>query len=83
MINPLTKLRLVDYIFILCPERIILGGGVMKEVALFEPVRNKVYEKINGYIKLDKLERMEEYIVPASLGGKQGILGALSLAIGV
>ena len=35
---------------------------------------------LNGYIRAAGLEDMDTYIVPASLGDDQGIMGALKLA---
>lgn len=71
---------LVNYILILSPQRIILGGGVMKQEQLFPIVRKKVLEKLNHYYDTKELRSMENYIVPAGLGGRQGVIGALCLA---
>ncbi len=70
---------LANYILILSPERIILGGGVMHQEQLFPLVRRYVGDILNGYIKTKELEDMEHYIVPASLGDNQGIMGCLEL----
>lgn len=67
---------LMQYILILCPEKIIMGGGVMKR-RLFPLIRKKLAEYLNGYVDLPDLE---EYIVPPGLGDDQGITGALALA---
>jgi fructokinase len=72
---------LMSYILILSPQRIILGGGVMHQKQMFDLVRTKVKEKLNGYIKTSELEAMDEYIVPASLNDDQGIMGAVRLAM--
>lgn len=71
---------LVNYIMVLSPEKIILGGGVMKQKQLFPLIRKQVAEMINGYLKTKELEDLDNYIVPNSLNENQGILGALELA---
>lgn len=71
---------LMNYILILSPERIILGGGVMHQEQLFPIIREKTAEYMAGYLKTEQLNNMESYIVPPSLNDNQGILGALKLA---
>jgi len=71
---------LANYILILSPEKIILGGGVMHQEQLFPIIRRYVKEILNGYIKTKELEDLEHYIVPASLQDNQGIMGCLELA---
>lgn len=72
---------LMSYTLILAPERIILGGGVMNQLQLFPLIRKKFAEKLNGYVKTSQLENLDTYIVPAGLGGNQGIIGCLMLAV--
>lgn len=71
---------IVDYICILSPKKIILGGGVMHQLQLFPKVRQKTLEMLNGYIATKELEDIDNYIVPASLNDNQGIMGAIELA---
>ncbi len=71
---------LVNYILILSPERIVLGGGVMHQEQLFPLIRKKTSEYLNGYIKTKELENLDTYIVPPSLNDNQGVLGCLKLA---
>lgn len=71
---------LANYILILSPDMIILGGGVMHQEQLFPLIRKYVTEMLNGYIKTEELADMEHYIVPASLHDDQGIMGCLELA---
>lgn len=71
---------LANYILILSPDMIILGGGVMHQKQLFPLIHKYVRELLNGYIKTKELENSEKYIVPASLNDNQGILGCLELA---
>lgn len=71
---------LINFLLILSPQRIILGGGVMHQEQLFPLVRQKVAEKLNGYYTTAELEQLDTYIVPAGLAGTQGIMGCLYLA---
>jgi len=61
------------------PDRIILGGGVMKQKHLFSMIRSKVAEIWNDYTPLVS---PSELIVEPSLGSDSGITGALVLGIG-
>lgn len=70
---------LVDYILILSPQMIILGGGVMHQEQLFPQIRSYVEKMMNGYIKTKEMADLDHYIVPASLHDDQGIMGALEL----
>ena len=71
----------VNYIMILQPERIIIGGGVMHQDLLFPLIRKKVTEKINKYVQSKELSNMDEYIVPCSLNDRQGILGSFKIGL--
>lgn len=72
---------LVNFTLMLSPERIILGGGVVGQEQLFPLVRDRVREKLNGYLDVAKIvSDIEDYIVPPGLGGKAGIAGALAIA---
>jgi len=72
---------LVDYIMILSPQRIVLGGGVMKQTHLIDKIREEVRQQMAGYIRTKEMEDMDHYIVLSELAGDQGILGALKLAL--
>jgi fructokinase len=66
----------------LSPQRIILGGGVMRRAHLFPMVRRRASELLNGYIQTLEINRqIDEYIVPPHLGDNAGVLGAIALAI--
>ncbi|MBM3144018.1 MAG: ROK family protein [Chloroflexi bacterium] len=72
---------LVNYITILAPQRIILGGGVMKQEHLFPLARAKTRELLNNYLQLPEiLEETDNFIVPPGLGLRAGVLGAIALA---
>lgn len=68
----------------LSPQRIIMGGGVMRQSILFPEIRRRTLELLNGYIQREEiLERMDQYVVPPRLGESAGILGAMALAMKV
>ena len=72
---------LINYILIMSPKKIILGGGVMKQKQLFPLIRKKVVQTLNGYVfHKNILKNIEEYIVPPKLGDNAGICGGLALA---
>jgi fructokinase len=74
-------LALVNTICTLSPQRIVLGGGVMQQQSLFPLIRQKVRERLNGYIVSPIIRgSMEDYIVPPGLGKRSGILGAMAMA---
>jgi fructokinase len=74
-------LGLVNYITTLSPERVVMGGGVMKQRHLFPLLRRKVRELLNDYIQApETLDQINGFIVPAALGERAGVLGAIALA---
>jgi fructokinase len=68
---------LMQYILILSPKKIILGGGVMNQKQVFTSIYKYLPELINGYVSLPELS---DYIVSPGLGDNAGITGALLLA---
>ena len=68
---------LVNYTLVLSPEKIIFGGGVMKQTQLFPLIYKEFTKLMNGYVSTPELE---EYIVPCALGDNAGITGCLLLA---
>jgi fructokinase len=71
---------IANYILILSPKKVIVGGGVMKQAQLFPLVREKVSNLLGGYVQSEQiLEKMDEYIVPPGLGDNAGLAGALGL----
>lgn len=69
------------YIMILSPERIILGGGVTHQPQVLPLVREEVRRQLGGYLLNDRLNDLEHYLVPVSLGDNQGVMGAVKLAM--
>ncbi len=72
---------ITNYILILSPQKIILGGGVMHQEQLLPLVREKVADMLGGYMQTKELSDLASYLVPPSLGDDQGILGALKLGM--
>jgi fructokinase len=68
-------------IYILSPQRIVLGGGVMEQTHLFPKIRAGVQRLLNRYVRSPMIEEsIEAYIVPPGLGNRSGVLGAIALA---
>jgi fructokinase len=67
-------LGIANFICTLSPERILIGGGVMRQSQLYEMVRRNVERILAGYV-----EKVPE-IGPPGLGELAGVLGALALA---
>ena len=71
---------LVNYILILSSEKIIMGGGVMKQKQLFPLIHKNVKEMLNGYVdKKEILEDIENYIIYPGLGDYAGFIGSFAL----
>ncbi len=69
-------------VLVLSPERIILGGGVMKQPQLFPLIRAAVIANLASYVVRPELaEGIGEYIVPPGLGDDAGLAGALALGL--
>lgn len=74
-------LGVANVICILSPQRVILGGGVMKQPSLLPLIRTRTRELLNGYIAAPELsDGLDEYIVGPALGDRAGVLGAIELA---
>lgn len=65
-------LGLRNLVLTISPDRIVLGGGVMRSFDLFYPVIHQTIHSLSGYMPLDQLE-----VVPAQLGLNAGISGAV------
>jgi fructokinase len=67
----------MQYVLILSPEKIILGGGVMNQKQVFPYLYQSLQEFLNEYVELPELS---DYIVSPGLGNDAGITGAIILA---
>ncbi len=73
---------LVNFILILSPEKIIMGGGVMKQKQLFPLIREEVRKMLNNYLAKDEiLLDNDDYIVAPILGDSAGLAGAIALGV--
>jgi fructokinase len=68
-------LGLVGVICVLSPERVVMGGGVMRRPGLLPLVRREVTGLLNGYLAIG-----DGYITAPALGSRAGVLGAIALA---
>jgi fructokinase len=74
-------LGLVSVIFVLSPERIVIGGGVMQVPGLLELVRSEIAALLNGYLlALGTEDGMRNYVTLPGLESRSGVLGAIALA---
>lgn len=72
----------VHLVLTLAPEKIIMGGGVMKQAHLFPLIRKKVKKILSGYInRKEIMEINEDYIVPPKLKDNAGLCGAVALGL--
>ena len=78
------SLAVNNLIFTTAPEKIILGGGVMKNQKLIKLIRQNVSDLLNSYVEYDPIKvDLENYIVHPKLGDQAGVLGALAIAMGL
>jgi fructokinase len=74
-------LGLLNLVCAVSPQRIIVGGGVIKHPALLPLVRTRVRDLAAGYLSAPAFgEEIDDYIVPPALGDRAGVLGAMELA---
>jgi fructokinase len=76
-------LGLMNLICALSPQRIVLGGGVMKQPGLLALVHRRLGELLAGYFdapELTSADGLARYVVPPGLGDQAGVLGAIALA---
>jgi fructokinase len=66
-------------VYVLAPERVIIGGGVSELPGLFPALRRRLADQLSGYPGLAEHET-DEFVVPAALGGMAGPLGSLVVA---
>jgi fructokinase len=74
-------LGVTNLLLVLSPQKVIMGGGVMKQRHLLPRIHRRVQEHLNGYLQIPAvLETIEKLIVPPALGDNAGVLGAIALA---
>lgn len=67
----------------LSPEIIILGGGVMHQEQLLPKVREYTLSTLGGYLDLEQIPPMDEYLVSPVLWPDSGLLGSALLALDI
>jgi fructokinase len=71
---------LANLVYILSPQRIVLGGGVMRRAGLHARVRARLTAIVNGYVELPAAgAALDAFVCAPGLGGRSGSLGALAL----
>jgi fructokinase len=76
---------IANIVYVLSPERVILGGSVPKaghlgHASFLGLVRRNLQRTLNGYIDAPELTRdIDAFVVPPGLGDRAGICGALAL----
>lgn len=69
-----------DLALTVAPQRIIVGGGVMKTPGLLDATRRRFAETLSGYLSYPAVRDVEGYLVAPALGDRAGVLGAVALA---
>jgi fructokinase len=74
-------LGVVNIVCVLSPQRIILGGGVMRQPTLLPRIRRYVRDLLSGYVAASELgDSIDDFVVSPALGERAGVLGAIELA---
>ncbi|WP_025291481.1 ROK family protein [Sphingomonas sanxanigenens] len=66
--------------YIVRPDRIIIGGGVMESPGMYGRVRRALTTKLAGYDASMRTLQMDDYIAAPTAGSSAGLTGALALA---
>ncbi|MBI3818770.1 MAG: ROK family protein [Planctomycetes bacterium] len=75
-------LAIVNFLFTLTPDIVVLGGGVMHAPGLLERVRGETARLIGNYGQFGGIAaNINDYIVRPALGDDAGALGAAALAM--
>ncbi len=74
-------LGIAAFICVISPQRVVVGGGVLRRSGLLGKIRQDVRETLGGYLRHPSLlGELDTYIVAPGLGEDSGIVGALALA---
>jgi fructokinase len=74
-------LGLATWVCTLSPQRIVIGGGVMRQEHLLPRVRKELVRLLNGYVRAREImHAIDEYVVAPELGERAGLLGGVVLA---
>jgi fructokinase len=68
-------------VYAVSPQRIVMGGGVMKNRQLYPMIQRQVPEMLHGYVQSPSIIRyIQKFIAEPGLGDQSGVVGALELA---
>jgi fructokinase len=71
-----------SFTYVVAPERIVIGGGVMQVPGLIELLRARLGEQISGYATSHIRDgNLDDYVVYPELGQDAGLYGAIALAM--
>ena len=74
-------LGMMNIVLTLSPQRLIMGGGVLRNGSVLPPLRKELKSLLNGYLQCPEvLSEIDSFVVPPLLGDRAGVLGALALA---
>ncbi len=66
----------------LSPQRLLFGGGVMRQAHMLPAIRAELLDLLHGYVQSPALlERTDEFLQLPRLGERAGVLGGLALAL--
>ena len=70
------------FTYVVAPQRILVGGGVMQQPGLLELTRQKLAQQLGGYVTSDTLRTdLADYLVAPAFGQDAGLVGAIALAM--
>ncbi|MDJ0497816.1 MAG: ROK family protein [Acidimicrobiia bacterium] len=70
------------FTYVVAPQKVLLGGGVMQTEGLLELVRDKTIQQLAGYVATKPLRgSLEDYIAAPAFGQDAGLIGAVALAM--
>jgi fructokinase len=67
--------------YLLAPQRVVLGGGVMQQPGLLDRIRRHLERQLAGYGSAPLPGGADGYVAAAALGPDAGLLGAVALGI--
>jgi fructokinase len=71
---------LVNLIYTVCPERIVVGGGIAQRLD-WTYLRHRIRQLLGNYLDLREMTNgIDDYVVRPALGDRSGLTGALLLA---
>jgi fructokinase len=71
-----------SFTYVVAPQRIVIGGGVMQRPGLIDLVRSKLRRQLGGYATSDiRQGSLDDYVVEPEFGQDAGLIGAIALAM--